>query len=609
MARYTCYKKHALKRRVRFVVLGLLYVLVAIVFTSQQIGISFHDQTEVLTGGSEYYTGRKLLQANASSNANNSDEKCTEPSIREFPKDVFTQQQRRYGAVLLHILLAIYMFVALAFVCDDYFISALDKICQRLDLSEDVAGATFMAAGSSAPEFFTSIIGVFITKGDVGVGTIVGSAVFNILVIIALCALFAGQVVHLTWWPLIRDSSFYILSIAALIGVIQDGKVTWWESLLMVMMYICYIILMKLNPLIVSKLESRKRRKHEVAYQNHGDASNCLINGTNESNHYKGKDDVSSLPEVKFSEGENTALEMNSRRRLTWKELGMMIMMTDKFSPTTRFRAACLVVILRGEHKNATPEEKDRLVKEKNDKYQSVSNDLENGGVAEPANEDDNEKEDSIEGKPFLYPQGSIVRIIFWTLSLPLVTILYFTIPDCRKPKWEAWYIVTFLLSIFWICIFSYIMVWMVCVIGFTLGIPDVIMGLVFLAAGTSIPDAISSLLVAREGLGDMAVSNSIGSNVFDILIGLAVPWLIRTAVVEPGTLVHINSRGMVYSVGLLFASVLLTVLVIHLNKWRLDRKLGIMFSVMYFVFITISSLIEFNIFGFVNYPICHYDG
>lgn len=38
--------------------------------------------------------------------------------------------------------------------------------------------------------------GVFITKGDVGVGTIVGSAVFNILVIIGLSGIFAGQVEH-----------------------------------------------------------------------------------------------------------------------------------------------------------------------------------------------------------------------------------------------------------------------------------------------------------------------------------------------------------------------------------------------------------------------------
>ncbi|KAK7815794.1 hypothetical protein U0070_025254 [Myodes glareolus] len=88
---------------------------------------------------------------------------------------------------------AMYMFYALAIVCDDFFVPSLEKICERLHLSEDVAGATFMAAGSSAPELFTSVIGVFITKGDVGVGTIVGSAVFNILCIIGVCGLFAGQ--------------------------------------------------------------------------------------------------------------------------------------------------------------------------------------------------------------------------------------------------------------------------------------------------------------------------------------------------------------------------------------------------------------------------------
>ena len=39
-----------------------------------------------------------------------------------------------------------------------------------------------------------------------------------------------------------------------------------------------------------------------------------------------------------------------------------------------------------------------------------------------------------------------------------------------------------------------------VTVVGFTLGIPDVIMGITFLAAGTSVPDCMASLLVARQG-------------------------------------------------------------------------------------------------------------
>lgn len=59
-------------------------------------------------------------------------------------------------------------------VCDEFFVPALEIISEKLVLSEDVAGATFMAAGSSAPELFTSLMGVM-QETDVGVGTIVGS--------------------------------------------------------------------------------------------------------------------------------------------------------------------------------------------------------------------------------------------------------------------------------------------------------------------------------------------------------------------------------------------------------------------------------------------------
>ena len=87
-----------------------------------------------------------------------------------------------------------YMFWALAIVCDDYFVPSLDEIIEELKLSPDVAGATFMAAGSSAPELFTSLMGVFAVKNDVGIGTIVGSAVFNLCCIIGGTALFTPKV-------------------------------------------------------------------------------------------------------------------------------------------------------------------------------------------------------------------------------------------------------------------------------------------------------------------------------------------------------------------------------------------------------------------------------
>jgi Ca2+/Na+ antiporter len=45
-------------------------------------------------------------------------------------------------------------------------------------------------------------------------------------------------------------------------------------------------------------------------------------------------------------------------------------------------------------------------------------------------------------------------------------------------------------------------------------------------------------------GHGDMAVSNAIGSNVFDILVCLGLPWFLDTAIVNPGEYVKVTSRG-----------------------------------------------------------------
>ncbi|KAM3842999.1 sodium/potassium/calcium exchanger 3-like, partial [Diretmus argenteus] len=195
-----------------------------------------------------------------------------------------------------------------------------------------------------------------------------------------------------------------------------------------------------------------------------------------------------------------------------------------------------------------------------------------------------------------------------WLLAWPLCLLLYFTVPNVSTARWENWFMLSFILSTMWIASFSYVMVWMVTVIGFTFGTPDVIMGITFLAAGTSVPDCMASLIVARQGMGDMAVSNSIGSNVFDILVGLGLPWALQTLAINYGSDIKLNSKGLIFSVGLLLASVFLTVMGVHLNKWTLDRRLGLMCLLLYSVFLCFSCLIEYNIFTFVNLPTCRDD-
>ncbi|TSL28162.1 Sodium/potassium/calcium exchanger 3 [Bagarius yarrelli] len=398
--------------------------------------------------------------------------------------------------------LAIYMFYALAIVCDDYFVPSLEKISENLQLSEDVAGATFMAAGSSAPELFTSLIGVFITKGDVGVGTIVGSAVFNILVIIGVCGIFAGQTVALTWWSLFRDSLYYILSVLALILVSK------WESMLLISMYGVYILIMKFNSQIASFVARRC-----------GGPGRCCLRGEPprvDDAVEDGANCNTSMVFLRKAQQDSSVVMVDELlilrpHQLSFPEAGLRIMITPHFSPRTRLSMAGRVLI----------SERQRLIRESEQKGSPVktfgSGGIENGGSVERPHQDgerridmdgavkaDNpqpeDEEDSDEiFRPLHVPGGCAARVK-WVVSWPLGVLLYFTVPNCILPRWHHWFMVTFISSTLWIAIFSYLMVWMVTIISYTLDIPDYIMGITFLAAGTSVPDCMASLIVARQG-------------------------------------------------------------------------------------------------------------
>merc|ERR1711971_627397 len=190
---------------------------------------------------------RHLLQAIEKPNATAEDAPAAPEQDPPFPPDAFTPEQLAQGGVICYMLGVLYMFVALAIVCDEFFVPSLDVIIDKFGISEDVAGATFMAAGGSAPELFTAVIGVFVAFSDVGIGTVVGSAVFNILFVIGMCALFSKTVLHLTWWPLLRDCTFYSISLLTLIGFFIDNTIMWYEALGLLSIYFSYVAFMKIN--------------------------------------------------------------------------------------------------------------------------------------------------------------------------------------------------------------------------------------------------------------------------------------------------------------------------------------------------------------------------
>ena len=339
--------------------------------------------------------------------------------------------------IILYLLALLLSFVLLARIVDLFFIASLDKISKDLKLSNDAAGATLMAVGSSAPELFVALFAV-LKPGEhqaIGIGSIVGSAIFNLLVIIGAAAYVRKAT--LTWQPMLRDLLFYTAAVVLLVLFIWDKHFSLIEAILFLTLYLFYVI--------------------AVVY---------------------------------------------------WR----------KWVPYT-----------------------DMV-----------------GHEVEDAHAKNNK------------------------ITKPIDMTLQFIFP--REEKYYR----VFLVSVLLIAALSYVLVEVAVESAHFLNIPESIIALTVLAIGTSIPDLFSSIIVAKQGRGDMAVSNALGSNIFDILVGLGLPFLIVMSF-SGGT---IEAGGnLTKSSVILFASVIILAILLLTSRWKVGKRTGIFLLLLYIGYLAYEIL------------------
>lgn len=161
--------------------------------------------------------------------------------------------------------------------------------------------------------------------------------------------------------------------------------------------------------------------------------------------------------------------------------------------------------------------------------------------VKEKSDDENDEKDDKF--YLFRYPKHKrIWKQAFWIIIWPVELIFFLTIPNCEQKRFKNLFPLTFLMCIVWIGSLSYLVAWMITIVGEfffacllvdmrifhriyivhitiklnglkiefslesisvgdTLNIPDSVMGITFLAAGTSVPEAVSSVIVAKQGI------------------------------------------------------------------------------------------------------------
>lgn len=612
-------RRRELRMRVRQVLGAVLLVITSVAGLAawmQQRSSAFYGATSGLES-------ERLLANQAHSSSHSG-------SGEELDGDcVNLQSWELNGGVFLYIAVLVYNFIALAIIADDYFVSSLEKITDAMELSQDVAGATFMAAGSSAPELFVSLAdNVFDEpKESMGIGTIVGSAIFNILIIIGLSAALAGQPLALDWRPMLRDSIWYTWSILLLSYSIWDGVVDTTESVLLFCSYFCYIAYMSQNERVVGRCCKRpeEQGKDELETAKHQASSTKMKENTplvvTDATGSSKKLDISSLAvdveQLHLSDGKDKSVP-HRRTSPSWIQRAQTSNLdhhvdhhdgvedesvTEDGVPThlnpvhlSKYRVFQSHPHLHQQSSPSTedgssanaelPHEHQTIVDANIKTSTSISTSSE---VALVPDEKTSEEPDTGYFDEIMDVPSGVLAKLWYGFTLPIVVVARLTIPDCRFPRFSgvAGFTSSFIVCIIWIGILSHYTVAWGTKVGCIAGIPSALMGLTIIAAGASIPDALSSILVARDGHGDMAVSNALGSNVFDILLGLGLPFFLSNLVYKKP--VAISTDDLDVSVAILFAVLIFLVFLLVVTRWRLHPRMGAALLLMYCVYVAFT--------------------
>jgi len=613
-------------------------------------------------------------------------------------------EKRGWGVTVGCIVGVLYLFLAIAIICDELFVPALEVIAEKWELSDDVAGATLMAAGGSAPELATSFVGTF-KRSAVGFGTIVGSAVFNVLFVIGMCAIFTPPELaplQLTWWPLFRDCSYYSITLVTLGAFFRwggKGEIMWWEALIQFVLYFGYVSFMAVNERVERHVKTRwlglaaddgaaapagtddddattreraedVRPASDVEMDSSADSDRRRPRAPSRPANFRAgigrllmgqsadfllQTGVVAVTQIAGDvDATFDQLDADQSGELDLDELGTLLGLLGDGEAVDPQRVDALRAEIDGDGTGTVRRDafrvwylasEQRLRAEARRLFDEFDTDRSGdvdlaeceavlaalearwgvharcgsavellaqiaGPGAERATFDafhawyqtsifyeraQAEAElqaeatksmwrttvENVRGFGDLDARERVVVLV----CLPLNAVLGATVPDCTVPGNEKWCYATFLVSIAWIGAFAWLMVEGIEIIGRQIGVPVFIMALTFLAAGTSVPDLLSSVVVARQGKGDMAVSSSIGSNIFDVAVGLPLPWLCYTIYFREPVKVA-QASAVFISVGILLFMVLAVIFSIMASGWKMSRALGVGMFGLYLVYV-----------------------
>jgi len=434
----------------------------------------------------------------------------------------------RVLAAFLALVGGFFVFVALALVCDDFLCPAIEAICEHFNVPEDIAGASLLALGSSAPEIVMNALGTMTGKIELSLPAVLASGLIGFGFVPPLCAAVAPaagpsdgawwrrRTMTLRTWPILRDSVAYVVVVTFLFISSADGEMSLGESGALVAAYVAYMAVV-CGPHFAGYLCGPRGRANSyervIAEADEAAAApNPLRDEAKEAADDDDDDDDADVPDDEAAK-------------------------SPLHSPSKIFKAA-----------PKSPPHSPRSLRRF---FQPLE-------VETPALDEEPER------------RGIGETAVAWA-SWPMGHALRFTVPfpapetgwlspayvGCAEAKWRVW--AGLGASLIWVGLLANAALWTAQDASLALGLSPALAGATLLAWGAQIPDVLGSVSMSRSGLADAAVANAAGSQVLNVAIGTGLPFFISTLVTGDAIVLGASASTALAVLGVVVLAVVLT--------------------------------------------------
>jgi len=530
------------------------------------------------------------------------------------------------------VLLAVYLMAGQFVICEEYFVPILAQLGNRLKMEEDVQGATLLAVGSSSPELFTALIGAILyPEANVGPSTNVGSAVFNLCVIIGLSAIFAPRSVKLQMVPFLRDSICYMVGLVILYmsyAVVTPGSMDIIESIVLVAWWALYAFFVYRTDLLKARCcccipEAEKENvEHEMEPVDDDEAADAMgAEAERPGQSVIRRSKFGNKIGVSFDRRGGPVLDMdycpNNIRmsRAIPEDVATdddtVQRLVDDLNRRQRVNVnkGWIVVVMPGEGKlrggggtsqhgpvsdqdesgraGADPMSSNMLYVRRRTFLETLTHSAELRDHREDADE---------------HGEGGHGGLLHKAL-MPWTKLFSVSMPSPEGKFVTNHIYLSIAVIVAWLGLLTFFVVDFCTKIGECIGMTTALLGITLLAVGSSLPDCISSVIVARQMKIDMAVANAFGSNIFDVNLCVGFSFLmgsIVSAIGGGGTSIDLGDHDQLVQVDeLIIAAALYLVILwgmIWCSLFKLEKWIGYVLLVMFAAFIvTFTVLFQFS--------------